>query len=556
MNSLDLSIKFVNENIPVPSPGNDSVSVAANAQTGDFWVFIVAIVFALFAISIAALVLAKRSRSISGLHVSMDSKSFFLNLFSNTWIKELFVFVVCLFGIAIVVGGASNLQAQAKDEVCPLSSDYNPIQAKVSSDGTFNIDVCTVTNIGQQVYTIGTSNLFINDEVADIPELESTYISIKGLNGKVFEGSPTSLSGNYQPEGLDVLYPADKTTLNIEISFKDPSVVQKLIDKNVFTISLVPKKDDFPLYKTLEEYSWKELQTVSNAISKGEIRPRELERFENFAEEGQYKCLALGANENAEEDYLYMRIIGINNDVKSANNEKAGLTFMAANSINKGYCFESSDATTTINWQNSKLRENMNTGEIFSLINSALNNESVTPQVVNKEYAKGYLTSSDNFDETDYSDEILISQDTFFLPSYYEITGDNIMDIGYEGTKYPYIKNDMWLKKSQTWHNPEFRGCVMSSTNWKGYLWFQDKGPIYDKLGSGSKYLNQPIKEAFKECLEAGGGINECYWTGTLLLRSLSADYDTYVECMYCSGDALHITDISKTACVTPCFCL
>ena len=67
------------------------------------------------------------------------------------------------------------------------------------------------------------------------------------------------------------------------------------------------------------------------------------QEFVEYAMQGQTKTLMLGNEENS--DRLYMRIIGINHDYKADGSGKAGLTFMAVNSINQAYYFEDENST-------------------------------------------------------------------------------------------------------------------------------------------------------------------------------------------------------------------
>ena len=57
--------------------------------------------------------------------------------------------------------------------------------------------------------------------------------------------------------------------------------------------------------------------------------------MKKFAEEGQTKSLIIYNDYNY--DRLFMRIIGINHDQKADGSGTAGLTFMAANSLNREY---------------------------------------------------------------------------------------------------------------------------------------------------------------------------------------------------------------------------
>ena len=80
----------------------------------------------------------------------------------------------------------------------------------------------------------------------------------------------------------------------------------------------------------------------------------------------------------------------------------------------------------------------MNSGEIYNLLIGALGG--VTPEKVKKLYAKGYEDGTGIYDYT-----ISSIQDTFFLPSLYEIGGGSYLECGQEGKQYQYIKNDRWL---------------------------------------------------------------------------------------------------------------
>lgn len=59
--------------------------------------------------------------------------------------------------------------------------------------------------------------------------------------------------------------------------------------------------------------------------------------------------MTLGAHDTVSADYLYMRIIGLAQDTRADNGKKAGLTFMAANSINQGYSYDNPENSTTEN---------------------------------------------------------------------------------------------------------------------------------------------------------------------------------------------------------------
>lgn len=83
---------------------------------------------------------------------------------------------------------------------------------------------------------------------------------------------------------------------------------------------------------------------------------------------------------------------------------------------------------------------NSTDGDIYNLINRALG--SVSPVKVKKTYSKAYEGGASS-----YSTEQAISEDTYFLPSYSEITGDtnSFGDEGLQGSikKYTYISNDI-----------------------------------------------------------------------------------------------------------------
>lgn len=186
------------------------------------------------------------------------------------------------------------------------------------------------------------------------------------------------------------------------------------------------------------------MKIVADSISNGTVPDVEFTKFKNFASTGQSVVLPI-PHETDDQDKLYMRIIDFNHDDKADGTGKAGITFIAENSIDKFFKFEDINETST-NWAQSELRYNMNdkNGTINKILTSVLTDVKVKPEVVQKRYAKAYEGSN----SYDY-DNILTSNDTFFVPSYKELTGKaiyncgTIENMGNEGELYKYIGNDI-----------------------------------------------------------------------------------------------------------------
>lgn len=68
----------------------------------------------------------------------------------------------------------------------------------------------------------------------------------------MFDGNPNDNA--YTPTGLTSLRANENTTLSINIKDLDNSILEQLIDKNIFTITLIPKIV-FPHYSKLEDYT-------------------------------------------------------------------------------------------------------------------------------------------------------------------------------------------------------------------------------------------------------------------------------------------------------------
>ncbi|MCQ2450787.1 MAG: hypothetical protein MJ080_02260, partial [Clostridia bacterium] len=292
----------------------------------------------------------------------------------------------------------------------------------------------------------------------------------------------------------------------------------------------------FPHHSTLDEYTWEELKTVSNAISEGTISDEEMAHFETFTNEAQTKKVVLDNG-----DALYVRIIGFNHDALCADTtQKAGITFMAVNSLNHGYYSgnEGSDESTyAVGWAavngSSPLREKMQQyGEIYKLLPDELTKQI---QQVQKQSREGWVS------EETYSSTLICTDDYLFLLSGDEIGTDEFNPEGKsdtEGTEYEYINcsvyPDNWTTDS---------GVLFLNINAKGYEFIKEHIAEYDDFSE----MRYAIMDA--------GGFVECDYNNCSILRSVANDCYDYCGAVYFNGFIMK-NHVWMSSCVAPCFCI
>ena len=248
MNPIQLGIKFVRgyEPAPVPDPvpGTGTGATSGLAQTGDIKVALIAglILLALTIVGMVAYAFIK-NRKLAGANSSISTVFKQLN-FSNFSMRAKVVgALMMILAVTCILLGCFSTNAHAADgEGGPLVPDKSEITATVAEDGTFTLDTCTLTNNGTEKYTIEKSSVSIAQDATDIEGLDQTNLTIKGFgDGKtVFTGKPGNPS-EYTPIGLENLASEASTTLTFAIDLPDDVDIETLLDKQVFTISFMPK---------------------------------------------------------------------------------------------------------------------------------------------------------------------------------------------------------------------------------------------------------------------------------------------------------------------------
>ena len=130
---------------------------------------------------------------------------------------------------------------------------------------------------------------------------------------------------------------------------------------------------------------------------------------------------------------LEYKIIGINHDDLANGNGKAGLTFLTTSTTISSCMNET--ATNVGGWEQSELRQKMNSGEIWKLMPSDLQSK-----------VKSVTKLTNNVNGTDKNAAVTATSDKLFLLSYSEIVAtpysgwSNYLWIGNEGTQYEAFK--------------------------------------------------------------------------------------------------------------------
>ena len=286
-----------------------------------------------------------------------------------------------------------------------------------------------------------------------------------------------------------------------------------------------------PHHDTLDEYTWEELKTISNAISNGTISESEMAHFEEFAEKAETKKIKLNGEQ---EDYLYVRIIGFNHDELTSGDGFAGITFMAVNSINKPYYNGNNDgesSTYVPGWANSHLRTKMQEGgEIYNLLPTELTTQL---QSVTKHSLEGWTS------ESSYSSDLKTTNDKLFLLSEPEIGFSTSSD---GGTEYEYIDciPDFY---PQGWDQD--CNVLFANANYAGYEYIRENA--YGFRDSIALLTD----DAFRNI----GLLKYCDDQYTLFLRSGYCGDCRECNALNFNGSLASIL-INHSSCVAPCFCI
>lgn len=378
------------------------------------------------------------------------------------WVKDnVYAKVICIvfavFAVLAIAVSFMTNNAYADNAQQDLTLDTGKITIYVSDSGEMTCSDSNIVNTGGLIYNLENTSVSLTDEAADSP-LASSTIKIDSFGGCIYEGTPDGEV--YDVTGVDPLYGSQSTKVNVSIKNLDKDSALKLCGKDVFVFSVMRSE-------VLNDYSWTELENIANDISDKGESSEYYAAMKKAAVNGETKTIMLGDGPDA--DRLFMRIIGINHDtVAGTYNKKAGLTFMATNAINKA--FSANTHTIIGDWYTTDLNASLNTeaGEVYSLLNNALDSYGLTAVNVNKEYSKAYNSQVGGYDTSQ-----ITKGQKFFLPSYFEITGSTSApgsetQFGQEGAKYEYMGNDIWSTiDACTWHDdPQYYpGSVMTSVN-------------------------------------------------------------------------------------------
>lgn len=165
-----------------------------------------------------------------------------LSLKVSSTATKIGILVSLIISTICLICGCYFVKAFASNEAGPLVPDKTEILASVADDGTFHIDPCILTNIQNRKYSIEKSQVIIADEVMSLEGLNDTDILVRGFDGTVFKGFPSSVS-HYTPLDLNELDEGKSTTLKFDINFSNPDIIEQLLDRQVFKLLLYPIKE-------------------------------------------------------------------------------------------------------------------------------------------------------------------------------------------------------------------------------------------------------------------------------------------------------------------------
>ena len=158
---------------------------------------------------------------------------------------------------------------------------------------------------------------------------------------------------------------------------------------------------------------------------------------------------------------LEYKIIGINHDGLADGSGKAGLTFLTTSTNIKSRM--NATATNAGGWEQSELRQKMNSGEIWNLMPSGLQSKVKSVKKLTNNVGGGY----ENKNAT-----ITATSDKLFLLSYSEIVPTSCWASSYpwtssEGTQYEAFKGNVTNNKGAN-------DCLMIGTYW----WERSVNPL------------------------------------------------------------------------------
>lgn len=243
MDSINLAIKFVSASEEI-LPGSPS-------QTGDTITLISIFLILLFLLfgSMMLLVQILKANALKRLRVAfspkipmarhIDTDQNQLTLTSNNKLKFLVVLLSFLMVFSII-GIAYTGNAFAVNGGGSLQPSTNDITATIQDDGSVDFSTCDLTNISEETYTLSECSVSICDDVKTVEALGTSIFKIYGFDGVLFDGNPDGEP--YSPIDITTLKAGDSTVLNFALNNIDKNSLLALIDKQVFTISMVPVK--------------------------------------------------------------------------------------------------------------------------------------------------------------------------------------------------------------------------------------------------------------------------------------------------------------------------
>lgn len=206
------------------------------------------VLISLATLGIATYALIENKKFVRGKHcVSNNYQG--LNFLHYSLSNKVIFIITLIIALFCIIAGSFAMNAYAVGESSPLVPDKSEITATVFEDGALTLDNCNLKNEGTDKYTIEKSIVEIATEAKDIEGLEETSLKITGFEGILYEGKLGDQS-EYYPKNLLDLEPGYITNLTFSIDLPEGFNVETLFDKQVFTISLSPKKrlEIKPLY--------------------------------------------------------------------------------------------------------------------------------------------------------------------------------------------------------------------------------------------------------------------------------------------------------------------
>lgn len=235
--------------------------------------------------------------------------------------------------------------------------------------------------------------------------------------------------------------------------------------------------------KHLNDYSWTELKAIAEDISTNGENSRYYEEFYNYGLNAETKTLDLGT------ELIDFRIVSMLHDDKADGSGKAGLVFMNTHSFSFGVSPDS--YAKTQNWRDSGMRTNMQSGNIYQMIDPELKSV-VTP--VLKPSVIGWRSGS-------YNASIENNTETFYAPSYIEIAEKWQSHSGYsvenppknEGKRFLFYDNHIYKGLNPKWDSAG-TGNYFIGIKRDGVNWVKANAQYYNSVNEAKKAMPNEYK--------------------------------------------------------------